>query len=151
MEDSFQKFQNAIFSKIFKFPSMGIADIGLEPHQKIFRCPSQLHWGASNSLILREGETQLLFDLMSALLQVSLGISFQLLQAYASSDFQEMLRLDFFVWSYQELRVFILSIWGALGLKSISSLVFENISTNMVTRGVASFGTLVGAADPLIE
>ena len=28
---------------------------------------------------------------------------------------------------------------------------FENISTNMVARGVGSFGTLGGAADTLIE
>ena len=29
--------------------------------------------------------------------------------------------------------------------------LFENISTNMVARGVGSFGTLGGATDPLID
>ena len=35
-------------------------------------------------------------------------------------------------------------------LKPHQKIFFENISTNMVARGVGSFGTLGGAADPLI-
>ena len=38
-----------------------------------------------------------------------------------------------------------------IGLKPHQKIFFENISTNMVARGVGSFGTLGGAADTLIE
>ena len=38
-----------------------------------------------------------------------------------------------------------------IGLEPHQKIFFENISTNMVARGIGSFGTLGGAADPLIE
>ena len=38
-----------------------------------------------------------------------------------------------------------------IGLEPHQKKVFLNISTNMVARGVGSFGTLGGAADTLIE
>ena len=38
-----------------------------------------------------------------------------------------------------------------IGLEPHQKIFFENISTNMVARGVGSFGTLGGATDPLIE
>ena len=38
-----------------------------------------------------------------------------------------------------------------IGLEPHQKKFFLNISTNMVARGVGSFGTLGGAADPLIE
>ena len=37
------------------------------------------------------------------------------------------------------------------GLEPHQKIFFEKISTNMVARGIGSFGTLGGAADPLIE
>ena len=38
-----------------------------------------------------------------------------------------------------------------IGLKPHQKIFFENISTNVVARGISSFGTLGGTADPLIE
>ena len=38
-----------------------------------------------------------------------------------------------------------------IGLEPHQKNFFEKISTNMVARGIGSFGTLGGAADPLIE
>ena len=38
-----------------------------------------------------------------------------------------------------------------VGLEPYQKKIFEKISTNMVARGVWSFGTLGGAADSLIE
>ena len=38
-----------------------------------------------------------------------------------------------------------------IGLEPHQKIFFENISTNMVARGIRSFGTLGGAADLLIE
>ena len=38
-----------------------------------------------------------------------------------------------------------------VGLEPHQKNFFEKISTNMVARGIGSFGTLGGAADPLIE
>ena len=38
-----------------------------------------------------------------------------------------------------------------IGLEPHQKIFFENISTNMVARGIGSFGTLGGATDPLIE
>ena len=38
-----------------------------------------------------------------------------------------------------------------IGLEPHQKIFFENISTNMVARGVGSFGTLGGATDPLID
>ena len=38
-----------------------------------------------------------------------------------------------------------------IGLEPHQKKIFKNISTNMVARGVGSFGTLGGAADTLIE
>ena len=38
-----------------------------------------------------------------------------------------------------------------MGLEPHQKFFFENISTNMVARGVGSFGTLGGATGPLIE
>ena len=38
-----------------------------------------------------------------------------------------------------------------IGLEPHQKNFFENISTNMVARGVGSFGTLGGATDPLID
>ena len=38
-----------------------------------------------------------------------------------------------------------------IGLEPHQKIFFEKISTNMVARGIGSFGTLGGAADPLIE
>ena len=38
-----------------------------------------------------------------------------------------------------------------IGLEPHQNFFFEKISTNMVARGIGSFGTLGGAADPLIE
>ena len=38
-----------------------------------------------------------------------------------------------------------------VGLEPHQKNFFEKISTNMVARGIGSFGTLGGAADPLIK
>ena len=38
-----------------------------------------------------------------------------------------------------------------IGLEPHRKIFFENVSTNMVARGIGSFGTLGGATDPLIE
>ena len=38
-----------------------------------------------------------------------------------------------------------------IGLEPHQKKFFENVSTNMVARGIGSFGTLGGATDPLIE
>ena len=38
-----------------------------------------------------------------------------------------------------------------IGLEPHQKFFFEKISRNMVARGIGSFGTLGGAADPLIE
>ena len=38
-----------------------------------------------------------------------------------------------------------------IGLEPHQKNSFEKISTNMVARGIGSFGTLGGTADPLIE
>ena len=38
-----------------------------------------------------------------------------------------------------------------IGLELYQKNFFENVSTSMVARGIGSFGTLWGTADPLIE
>ena len=38
-----------------------------------------------------------------------------------------------------------------IGLEPHQKIFFENVSTNMVARGIGSFGPLGGATDPLIE
>ena len=38
-----------------------------------------------------------------------------------------------------------------IGLEPHQKIFFENISTNMVARGVGNFGTLGGATNPLID
>ena len=38
-----------------------------------------------------------------------------------------------------------------IGLEPHQKIFFENVSTNMVARGIGSFGTLGDATDPLIE
>ena len=40
------------------------------------------------------------------------------------------------IWSFQELQVFYLSLWGALGLESISSLVITTFLCGLYQKGL---------------